>query len=166
MSTDLAPVRAALIADAERRAAQVRAEAARVAQDLADRARTEAEALLEQAAREGAAAGGVAAALSNARARREAHGVVLTASQRLRDATVAATVAQARALRDDPCYPALLDAWTATCRAALGHEVQVREAPDGGVVGVQGSRRLDLRLGTLAARAAEDVLAEEGDPWS
>ncbi|MCV2393568.1 hypothetical protein OEB99_04540 [Actinotalea sp. M2MS4P-6] len=162
----LAPVRRALASDAARAADSVLADATARAEELDAAARGESDAILARAVADGTAAGRAAAALADARARREAHGHVLATAQRLRAETVARTVSAATALRDDPRYPALLEAWTARCRTVLGADAEVRPVPEGGVVGELGSRRLDLRLTTLAERAAEDVLVEEGDPWS
>ncbi len=163
---ELAPVRRAL-ADAARRDVDELGEAAgRETEALAARARADAEEILEAARADGTAAGRAAAALVAARARREAHRVVLAERERLRAELVDRVVRAAAGLRDGPDYPALVARLEAVCRERLGPGAEVSPGPGGGVVGVLGTRRLDLSLPMLAEQAALAVLEEADDPWS
>lgn len=164
--TELGPVRRAL-ADATRREVDELGEAAgREAEALAALAREDAEELLEAARADGTAAGRAAAALVAARARREAHRVVLAERERLRAELVDRVVRAAAELPAAPDYPALVARLEEVCRERLGPRAEVAPAPGGGVVAVQGTRRLDLSLPLLAEQAALAVLEEAGDAWS
>lgn len=163
---ELGPVRRALADAARREVGELDEATGRETEALAARARADATELLDAARADGAAAGRAAAALVAARARREAHRVVLAERERLRAELVARVVQAAAGLRDGPGYPALVARLEGVCRERLGPGAELSPAPGGGVVAVRGTRRLDLSLPLLAEQAALAVLEEAGDAWS
>lgn len=162
----LAPVRAALLAAAEREADELRRAAADQAQAVLDDARHEVDRIRSEAVAQGEAEARSAAALRSARVRRQAHETVLTRRNDLRLALQREVAQSARALRDDPRYPDLLARLTARCRSVLGPAAVVSESPEGGVVAVAGSRRLDLSLPVLAAGAITSMTPEMSALWT
>jgi hypothetical protein len=72
----------------------------------------------------------------------------------------------ARALRDSSDYPEILRRLTERAVAAMGPEAAMQESPDGGVVAVAGSRRLDLSLPVLAEREVDRLGSEVERLWA
>ncbi len=117
----------------------------------------------EQAARElleRAAAAGVADATEEWATRRaqlieERRSRVRHAQRAVYEQWRRESTAAALALRDDEKYPALRESLRDLAIRLLGPDADIVEDPRGGVVARAGSRVLDLRLSTLAARALE-----------
>ncbi len=150
--TALDPVRRWLLDQAGRDVEAVLGTARAEAGTRVAAARTERDALLERARREGADQAAATIARAVAAARRQARSVVLVATAQEQVATREAVLAAASHLRQDPGYPALLERLTRSARAALGDDAQVAEAAAGGVEGHSPTRRVDLTLPTLAAQ--------------
>ncbi|WP_066948154.1 hypothetical protein [Microtetraspora fusca] len=162
----LAPVSAALLkgarldadatlAEAEHDAARTLAAARRTAQDIIDEARES-----------GTADARARADAVRARARRRARGIELAARREalleLRRRAMAAVLA----LRDDPCYPRLVERLRELARESGGDDLIVREHPAGGVVGEGRGHRVDCSLGALADRAVDALGAEAERLWA
>lgn len=162
----LAPVRRSLLAAARKEAADLRSEAAARAPALVEAARFDADRILSAAAQDGAAAARSQAVLRSARARRQAHEIVLTRRNVLRRDLQRQVRESALELRTDPRYPRLLARLTERSHALLGPEATVAEAPEGGVVAELGSRRLDLSLPALAAVTLESMTQEVSELWT
>ncbi len=145
----LAPLRAALLADAQARAAEITRAAAAQARAILDDAEREASAIRAAAVAAGEAAARAEAAERSARARRQAAERVLAARTEGWLAVREAVRDAARALRDDPRHPAILASLRAVAAAELPGAT-ITESPDGGLVAQSGTRRLDLTLPTLA----------------
>lgn len=165
-SAALAPIRAALHADAERESAQVWASAEAQVADLVESAHRESARIRADAVAEGAAVARGSAALRSARTRREAHELVLTRQNEVYAALVAAVDAAASALRADPRYRELLDRLTERARELLGPQAEVTESPVGGIVAHHGSRRLDLSLPTIAETTLGTMAPEVSTLWT
>jgi vacuolar-type H+-ATPase subunit E/Vma4 len=140
---------AAIRAEGEASAGRMLAAAAEEAGRIRARAR-------EQGAREGAAMLGA----DRSRARKQARATVLAARRDGYQALRAAALDAVLRLRDDPRYPRLHDALSATARRALGRGARLRDAAEGGVVAERNGRRLDLSLTGFADRAV-DACADE-----
>ncbi|MCA2184142.1 V-type ATP synthase subunit E family protein [Nonomuraea cavernae] len=145
----------AIVAGAEEEAAQVVAAA-----------RQEARTILADARADGAAQAEAAAVTERIRAERQARDMELAARREALDELRVRSAAAVRALRDDPCYPRLLDRLSALARAAGGADLVVEEQPDGGVLAKGRGRRVDCTLGALAARAVEALGAEVERLWA
>lgn len=146
----LAPVRQALRAAAEKQAAEFRDAARTQASALLEAARAEAAGILAAAAEQGEADARSETALRSARARRQAHELVLAQRSSLRLELHRRVREAAAGLTSDPRYPKMMARLTEQCRELLGPEAIVTESPEGGVVAEAGSRRLDLSLPVLA----------------
>ena len=161
----LEPIRAAIGQAAEERARQILDEAAREAEEIRSRARTEAQGITGRADADGRAAARTEAALRSARSRRRAGRLVLSREEELRGQLRSRVLAEAGQLRSDPRYPRLLDALREQARELLGPEARLEEAPDGGITGALGSRSVDLSLPALAEAALERHTKEVRDLW-
>jgi vacuolar-type H+-ATPase subunit E/Vma4 len=119
-----------------------------------ERARTESETLLRQAAEEGAAAGELETARAQALARRQARRRVLEARRALYDDFRRDARDAALSLREDPGYPALLARLAATTRALLGDGATIERDPEGagGLRARAGPASVDLTLPVMADR--------------
>jgi vacuolar-type H+-ATPase subunit E/Vma4 len=155
----LEPVRNALREAAEKQAAGFRDSSAREAAALLDAAKAEAAAILAVAAAEGEAEARSETALRSARARRQAHELVLAQRNALRTELHRQVRHSAVELTRDPRYPELMARLKEQCRELLGPDASVSESPDGGVVAEAGSRRLDLSLPVLAGMTLDDLPA-------
>jgi len=162
----LEPVRAALRTAARHEVAQIRDAARAEAAATLEHGRREAEQIRTEAVAEGTAVARGSAALLSARARREAHEVVLAQQQQVHASLVDAVTAAVSALRDDRRYPRLVDRLTELCGEILGPDVVVTESPTGGVVAERGERRLDLSLPALAAAALDAMAPEVSALWA
>lgn len=161
----LAPVREALRAAAEKQAADFRDNSGRQAAALLDAARAEAAAILAAASQEGEAAARSETTLRSARARRQAHELVLAQRNALRTELHRQVRQAAVGLQTDPRYPDLMARLKEQCRELLGPDASVTESPDGGVVAEAGSRRLGLSLPVLAGLTL-DSLPAASQLWS
>lgn len=90
----------------------------------------------------------------------------LTAQREALEELRARSAAAVRALRDDPCYPRLLDRLGALARAAGGADLVIEEQPDGGVLAEAPGRIVDCTLTALAARAVDALGAEVERLWA
>lgn len=167
-SDPLDAVRLALLEDAEAEAEEIVGAATDDGAAVVERARQDADAAVDQARRRAEATSAANAALVTTRARRDAHARVLRAHEQLHREVVGRVRAAFERARDDPRYPSLLDRLTAIAIAELGEQAIVERdpRPGGGVVAVDGSRRVDLRLAALADRALEQLGDEVGGLWS
>lgn len=162
----LAPVRGSLLTAARQEAADLRRNAGSKALTLVDAARRDADRIRSAAAAEGAATARSQAVLRSARARRQAHEIVLTRRNVLRLDLQGQVRQAAVKLRTDPRYPRLLARLIEQSQALLGSEATVAESPEGGVIAEAGSRRLDLSLPVLAIRTLESMTHEVGELWT
>jgi len=162
----LAPVRGSLLAAARHEAEEIRRNADAKAMALVEAARRDADRIRSAASADGAATARSQALLRSARARRQAHEIVLTRRNALRLELQRQVREAAAGLRTDPRYPRLLAQLTEQCQALLGPEATVAASPQGGVVAEAGSRSLDLSLPALATRALESMTQEVGELWA
>lgn len=162
----LEPVRAALLASARADADAVLAQARAQVADRLGRARDRAAGLVAQAWAEGEAAAELHAAADRARCRREARRLVLAAQRTLEEALDEAVVAGARRLRRHEGYPGAVARLSDRARTVLGPQAEITESIDGGVVAASATRRLDLRLTTLARAALADRAGELNRVWT
>jgi vacuolar-type H+-ATPase subunit E/Vma4 len=163
----LAPVRDALLADAEAEAARIVDEARRAADDAVATATKEADATVDAAQRRSELAGRVHADLVLAQARSDAHAAVLHVQEDLRRALQERVHAAVGELRGDPRYSSLLDGLEAMARTQLGGSAVIERDPDphGGIVAVAGDRRVDYTLQALADRALRAIDDEVARLW-
>ena len=164
----LEPVRLALLADAETEAAQIIGEARRDAEEFEVKAARECDAEVAKARRRSELAGEAHAERVLARARNGSRAVVLQEQEKLRRQLIEQVRAAALDARGDPHYPALLDRWEAMAREQLGSAVVIERDPDpnGGVIAVAGSRRVDYTLPALADRALDRIADEVTQLWT
>ena len=155
----LEPVRRALRSAAEQQAAELKDVASRQAGALLDAARAEAAAILAAATKEGEDAARSEAALRSARARRQAHELVLAQRRSLRLQLHRRVREAAAGLTSDRRYPELVTRLTEQCRQLLGPDADVSESPEGGVLAEAGPRRLDLSLPVLAELVLDSMPA-------
>ncbi|KFF61020.1 hypothetical protein JF66_00695 [Cryobacterium sp. MLB-32] len=150
-----------MLATAQATAAALAAAARDQARILIDQALSEATQIRARARADGEAAARATAVLSSARARRQAHDMILATETSLREELLREISLAATALRDDPRYPNLRSGLEAYARVLLGPEVVVSESSAGGIVAEAGSRRLDLTLPVLAL-ATTAAMSQEG----
>lgn len=162
----LEPLRAELLRAARADATSQLADAERDAMAVLDDARSTATAILDEARRQGEADGADAAAAAATRARRDARGRDLAVRAESYEELRARVIERVRQLRRTPDYPGVRDRLTDLARRMLGPDAAVAEHPDGGVVGRCPGRRVDLTLGTLAARALDRAGAEVEHLWT
>lgn len=158
----LTPLRDALLADARARAAEIARAAADQARAILDDAEREAAAIRAAAVAAGQAAARAEAAERSARVRRQARGEVLAARNAVWLETRQAVREAAVTLRDDPRYPLLRERLRGVALERLGPDATITESPGGGIVARAGTRRLDLSLPTLAL----DLLGSMGGETS
>ncbi|HEX6326396.1 MAG TPA: hypothetical protein VFZ72_07480 [Jiangellaceae bacterium] len=162
----LAPVQSKLHAQAEADARTTLDQARRQADRIRSDARARAAGILADSRAEGEEQARAAVAARVVRRRREARDVVLSVRRDLYDELRRASRDAARALRDSSDYPEILRRLTERAVAAMGPEAAVQESPDGGVVAVAGSRRLDLSLPVLAEREMDRLGSEVERLWA
>ncbi|HEU4947157.1 MAG TPA: hypothetical protein VFT31_08395 [Kribbella sp.] len=162
----LAPVRAALLADANAHAEVVLRRASQRREEMLANARRTAADLLAGARAEGAAEASAAVAALTARSGRDARLTVLAAQRALYDELRQRCRAAAADLTEAPDYAALRDRLAAQARAELGPDAVVTDSPDGGVVGTAGSRRVDLSMPALADGALDRLAGEVAMLWT
>ena len=154
MSVAVGPVRSAVLAQAEADVERILETADDRAASVLAEAEAEGTALVEDARSEGASVASVAEAHVEARARRRARTLVLGAQRDLYRELRREALEAARALRQDPLYPDLLDRLSAEARAQLGDDTALEvDPPDvGGVRASSGRRHVDYTLDALAER--------------
>ncbi|MGI5489694.1 hypothetical protein [Microtetraspora malaysiensis] len=145
----------ALLDAAEHDAARTLAAARRTAQEMLDEARES-----------GTAEARARADAVRVRARRHARGIELAARREVLLELRRRAVAAVMALRDDPCYPRLVERLRELARESGGEDLIVREHPGGGVVGEGRGHRVDCSLGALAGRAVDALGAEAERLWA
>jgi vacuolar-type H+-ATPase subunit E/Vma4 len=162
----LAPVKTALLArarsDADAALQQARDRAAEIRTDAHRRAQQ----LLTESRADGERQAGAAVAGQLTRQRRQARAAVLAAQRELHERLRRECRDAARALRADPDYPTLRAQLTRSATAVLGPDADVRESPDGGVIATAGSRLLDLSLPALADREVDRLGADVMRLWA
>ncbi|MEV4380575.1 V-type ATP synthase subunit E family protein [Streptosporangium sp. NPDC049644] len=166
MRDALAPLAEALSRQVEIDTAEIAAGAEEEAAELVAAARQEARSILADARADGAAQARADAVTERVHAERRARNTELAAQREALDELCARSAAAVRALRDDPCYPGLLDRLSALTRSAGGADMVVKEQPDGGVLAEGRGRRVDCTLSALAARAVDALGAEVERLWA
>jgi vacuolar-type H+-ATPase subunit E/Vma4 len=162
----LEPVRAWLLAAAHADAERLVAEATAGAERLLASTRAETDVILAEAREQGTAEGSALAAAERARSRRIARRLVLQAEREAYEELRARSRAAARALRQDPDYPALRARLTRLALAAAGPGARSSEHPDGGVIAVAPGIRVDCTLDGLAERAIAALGGEVAELWA
>lgn len=162
----LDPVRARLIerarADADTLLDAARTEAAKTIAA----AQARAEAMLDEARARGEALAAAKTAELLTAARRDARGLELTAQHAIYDEARDGIKRGIQALRQAPDYPAVLAALQRRARELLGSDALVIEDERGGVIATAPGRRLDLSLPTISARVAEGLGEEVARLWT
>jgi vacuolar-type H+-ATPase subunit E/Vma4 len=151
---NVAPLRTALLSDAEANAESVAMDAAaRAAREVSD-AQAEVSALVDHARAEAETAARREAMRVVGRARSEGRALRLTAQRDVYDELRERTFASVQELRSEPVYSRLLDRLDGIARAQLGPSAAVEVDPPvvGGIRASSGPRRIDLTLPTLAER--------------
>lgn len=161
----LAPVRAALVGDAEAEADRILSSAKSSADDVVAEATAQADAEVERARHRAELAAQANAEQVLARVRSEGHRAVLVSQQQLRQRLIDEVHASVEELRNDPRYPALVDHLEALARTQLGDEAVIEHVPAGGIVAEANGRRVDYRLTALVDRALETLDDEVAALW-
>jgi len=162
----LVPVREGLKNSSQVKAADIRKRAHDQAVSIMAAAKTQADQIRATAVSDGEAAAKSEAAIRSARVRRKAHEVELASQNSLLLELQRQVHESAVALKDDPRYPHLLVQLRKESRALLGKGTKITKSSEGGIIAVQGSRRLDLTLSVLAARRLETMLPQISAIWS
>lgn len=165
---NLEPVRLALLADGEARARKIVSEATRVGDELVARAERDADAEVDTARRRNERSARASVDQALARARTDAHRVVLDTQAQNHRHLIEDVRDAARAMRQDPRYAALVDRLEMLATAQLGSTAVIERDPDtaGGVVAVAGNRRVDYTLTALADRALDTLADEVAQLWT
>ncbi|MGW2635202.1 hypothetical protein ACWC2K_38750, partial [Streptomyces chattanoogensis] len=124
-----------------------------------------AQAIVEDARRQGEAAGTVAGRTALTRARRTARARELTVRREAYEELRLRATERVRALRHTADYASLLDRLGQRARRLLGPDAVVTEHPDGGVVAHASGRRVDCTLDALAARALDRIGTKAETLW-
>ena len=151
----LHPVRNALQLSARDDASHVIAEAERDATRIAADARARAREILDAARVAGEADAAASANAERSRTRRALRGDELAAQRAAEERLRHDVIRAVRLLRTDADYPVLRDRLREKAFALLGADAVITEDQAGGIVAVNGGRRLDLRLEVFATRALE-----------
>ncbi|AHH97508.1 hypothetical protein [Kutzneria albida] len=159
---ELMPVQEALLRGARADAARTLAEAETSAQDRIAEAERVADEILAEARGQGERDAATALAAERARARRTAHGIVLSAQREIYDKLRSSAVAAVRAILLSGDH-ALRDTMCSRVRTELGPDAAITELPGGGVLGQAPGRRVaytaealtDAALGRLSGRLSE-----------
>jgi hypothetical protein len=149
----LEPVRTALAAAADARAASTVAAAEAAAAALLTAAHRAADEAVTRAAAEGAADARPAAMADLARSRRTARSMALEADRTTQQYLAERIRAAVLALRDEPGYPRLRDRLSEIAAKAAGPGAIVASHEDGGVIATAPGVVVDCSLGKLADRA-------------
>jgi hypothetical protein len=151
----LAPVRAALLGDAQAEADRILAEARRAAGALIGRAQADSVDAVLRAEAEGRARAEPLALAEVSRGRREARAILLGAQLRARGELEDRIRAAVSGLRDEPGYGELRDTLADLARRAAGPGATVTEHPGGGVLAHAPGVLVDCSLPRLAERAIQ-----------
>jgi vacuolar-type H+-ATPase subunit E/Vma4 len=168
LSDVLEPVRQALLGDARAEADRIASVATHCAKEVVAAAKTEADAEVERARHRAALSATAHADQILARVSNDAHRVELDTQEELRRELIDDVHTSARDIRRDPRYPALLDHLESLARSQLGAGAIIERDPhpDGGIVAVAGSRRVDYRLPVLANRALDTLADDVAELWT
>ena len=163
----LEPVHRALLEDATTEADRIIAAADGEAARLTADAEAEAAAQIRRAEQRGATSAQVRADQTLAEARTDTHREILHVKDDIRRRLHRAAGAAALGLGDDARYPDLIDALEELARNQLGRTAQIERDPGGlgGIIAVDGSRRVDYTLPSLAERALESLADEVAPLW-
>jgi vacuolar-type H+-ATPase subunit E/Vma4 len=159
-------LREALLSRARADAAATLAAADTSSAEAMTEAQHEADAILAEARATGRADAAVVLAGERARAARTARGVILAAQREAYEAMRRRARDAVSGLRDDPSYPALLEALRRRARLELGPEAVLREHPRGGVVGEGAGRRVEYTLDDLADEVVDRLGPELDGVWA
>jgi vacuolar-type H+-ATPase subunit E/Vma4 len=162
------PLRRTLLDDVRLEAERVVAEADSRAADKVAGAKERAAELIERARTEGEAIAAFAGAREQAAARRRARSLVLAVQRELFDDFCRDAREAVHRLRADRRYPALLERLSAAARAQLGEDcrLEIDPADAGGVLGSNGTRRVDYTLDALVDRCIERLGSEVKQLWA
>ena len=162
----LAPVRAALLADAERDAARTLAAADADVEALRARTARECDRLRRDARARGEADARVVVAAERARTRRQARAVVQRARGEAFDELRRQVRVAAAGLRGAADYPELRRHLEEQARALVGDDARLSEPADGGVLAEVGGRRAALSLTGLADRVLDRLGPDLEGVWT
>ncbi len=162
----LEPVRQGLLDDAKAEADRIVSAATRDAEEVFATATAEADAAVDRASHRAEVSAQTHADQVLARVRNDGQRLVLSAQEGLRQQLIDEVHTAARGLVEHPRYPALLDHLESQARGQLGDDVLIDRDPEGGLVAVAGSRRVDYRLSALASRALEALADEVAELWT
>jgi len=161
------PVAAALIAEAERRAAEIAAAAADDVREVLDSAAREGARILDEARAEGDDAAGRTATTLLVEAQQDARHLILDARRRAYDAVRTEALAELTRRRRTSEAAELRARLAATARARLGPDATVTTGDDDcGIVAVLGDRRVDLRSPVLVDRALRLLGPRLAELWA
>ena len=150
------PLRRALLDQTRAEADERLAAADRRVEEILLDAEERGAALVDRARAEGEASATLAGSYDEARARRRAMSLVLSAKRELYDELREQALAGAHALRDAPSYPALLEHLAALAREQLGDDVEVDvDYPGGGLRASSGARHVDYSIDALVERCLD-----------
>ncbi|GAA1510048.1 hypothetical protein GCM10009677_48710 [Sphaerisporangium rubeum] len=161
----LLPLEEELLRRAGRSAARTAERAGAEAASVVAAARQEAAALLSAARAEGEAEHAAYAVTVRAEVGRRRRRIVLVARREALEEFRRRARDDARSLRADPCYPALLRRLSQDVRRAAGDDLVVEEHPDGGVVARGPGRRVDATLPVLADHMIDSLGGEVERLW-
>jgi len=162
----LRPLAAALVAEAERRAAEIGATTDDAVRDVLEAATREGDRILDQARAEGIEAARRSSTTMLVDAQREARRLVLDVRRRAYDAVRSEALAELARRRQSPEATALRSRLAAGALARLGGDATVTTSDDDcGIVAVLGARRLDLRAPVLVDRALRSLGPTVARSW-
>jgi vacuolar-type H+-ATPase subunit E/Vma4 len=164
----LEPVHRALLEDARTEAERLVADATRAAELVVAEAARDADEEVERARQRGIASARARAEQALGYARNAADTVVLEAKEGIRLRIHQATHAAVLELRGDDRYPALVRELEHRAHNQLGPDVQIEYDPDGrgGIVAIDGHRRVNYTLPDLADRALDAHADEVARLWA
>ncbi len=162
----LQPLRTALLDAARRDAAAAMADAEQKAADELAEARRTAETILAEARQKGRKEAEAVASAERGRASREARARVMAARREAYEQLCDRSRAAVRRLREDPRYPALLEALRARAADELGAGAALSEHPSGGIVGSVPGRTVVHSLDELADEAVAALGPRVEELWS
>jgi vacuolar-type H+-ATPase subunit E/Vma4 len=162
----LQPMRRHLLECAGADAAREIAEAEREARSVLAEAHNQAAQLAAAGRAAGRAAAETVSAQRRAALQRELRGAVLAAQHDIYQQWCRRGTEAVLRLRDDPAYPRWAAALRSAAQATLGADAQLREHPTGGVVAESGERRIDMSLAGIAARVLDNTTAQVDEPWA
>ena len=158
------PVRRAALADAHAEADRVRARARTRSDAAVAAARERAGALREDLLAEARRAADDDARRTLSAARRSAHGMLLSARRDVYTA-IAREIAE-RSLTHRGDYQAITERLIRDAHRRLGENVEISDAPDGGIIAHAPGRQIDYSLATQVGRCLAQLDDEVAALWS